>query len=104
MLNFIKNMFGTDKTDYKALVAAGAIILDVRSVGEFNSGHIAGAINMPVDTLQKNLGKLKDKNQVIITCCASGMRSGAAKNLLESNGYANVHNGGGWTGLKSKIS
>jgi phage shock protein E len=96
-------MFGTDKTDYKSLVSQGAIILDVRSVGEFNSGHIAGAINMPVDTLQKNLGKLKDKDKVIITCCASGMRSGAAKSLLESNGYTNVHNGGGWTSLQAKL-
>jgi phage shock protein E len=103
MLNFIKNLFGKDDTDYKTLVAEGAIILDVRSVGEFNSGHIEGAINMPVDNLAKNLGKLKDKNKVIITCCASGMRSGAAKSLLESNGYTNVYNGGGWAGLRSKI-
>ncbi len=104
MLNFIKKLFGKDDTDYKTLVAQGAIIVDVRSVGEFNSGHIDGAINMPVDNLAKNLGKLKDQNQVIITCCASGMRSGAAKNILQANGYANVHNGGGWTSLRSKIS
>jgi phage shock protein E len=103
MLNFIKKIFGKDDTDYKTLVSQGAIIVDVRSVGEFNGGHIAGAINIPVDTLAKNLGKLKDKNQVIITCCASGMRSGAAKSLLESNGYTNVYNGGGWAGLRSKI-
>lgn len=96
-------MFGTDKTDYKNLVAEGAIILDVRSVGEFGGGHINNAINIPVDTLAKNLSKLKDKNKAIITCCASGMRSEAAKGILEANGYTNVHNGGGWKTLQSKL-
>lgn len=96
-------MFGTDKTDYKNLIAEGAIILDVRSVGEFGGGHINNAINIPVDTLSKNLSKLKDKNKAIITCCASGMRSEAAKGILEANGYTNVHNGGGWKTLQSKL-
>ena len=103
MLDFIKNLFGTDKTDYKTLVAQGAIILDVRSSGEFSSGHISGAINISVDSLASNLAKLKDKNKVIITCCASGMRSGAAKSLLESKGYTQVYNGGGWRSLQGKL-
>ena len=80
----------------------GAIILDVRSKGEYQGGHIKGSINIPVDTLKKNLSKLK-KDSPIITCCASGMRSASAKSILKSNGFTEVHNGGGWSSLQNKI-
>lgn len=104
MINALKGLFGFGpKVDYKELVKQGAIILDVRSKGEFAGGHIKGALNISVDTLGNNLAKLKDKNKTIITCCASGMRSASAKSILKSNGYVNVHNGGGWGGLQSKI-
>lgn len=104
MLSTIKQLFGLGpKVDYAELVKQGAIILDVRSKGEYSSGSIKGSLNISLDQLNTNLSKLKDKNQPIITCCASGMRSASAKNILKSNGYTNVHNGGGWSSLKSKI-
>ena len=53
-------------------------------------------------SLPLTLNKLK-KDKVIITCCASGMRSAAAKNILKSNGFTEVHNGGGWMSLQNKI-
>jgi rhodanese-related sulfurtransferase len=49
------------------------------------------------------LGKLKDKNKPIITCCASWMRSASAKSILTSNGYTQVYNGSGWYGLQNKL-
>lgn len=104
MFDFIKNLFGGNNTDYADLVKNGAIIIDVRSKGEFSSGHIKGSINIPVNILSQNLSKLKDKDQAIITCCASGMRSASAKSILKGLGYTNVHNGGGWISLKNKIS
>ncbi|MGB2457945.1 MAG: rhodanese-like domain-containing protein, partial [Flavobacteriales bacterium] len=52
----------------------GALILDVRSPAEFENNHIKGAVNIPLNTLSKKLNKLK-KDKVIITCCASGIRS-----------------------------
>ena len=92
MINTIKNLFGMgSKTDYAQLVKEGAIILDVRSRGEFESGHIRGSMNIPVDQLLNNLNKLKDKSKPIITCCASGIRSVSAKNLLKSKGYSEVY-------------
>jgi len=104
MLNKIKKLFsGGPKADFAALAKQGAIILDVRSKGEYAGGHIKGSINISVDQLATNLSRLKDKNKAIITCCASGMRSASAKNILTSKGYANVHNGGGWNSLQSKI-
>jgi len=104
MLSTIKQLFGLGpKVDLSELVKNGAIILDVRSKGEYAGGHIKGSINIPVDTLGSNLSKLKDKNKPIITCCASGMRSASAKSILKSNGYTTVHNGGGWSSLQYKI-
>jgi rhodanese-related sulfurtransferase len=104
MINKIKNLLGMGpKADLTQLIKQGAVILDVRSKSEYASGHIRGSINISVDALNNNLDKLKDKNKPIITCCASGMRSAAAKSILKSNGFKEVHNGGGWLSLKHKI-
>jgi len=104
MLNALKNLFGFGpKVDYAELVKQGAVILDVRSKGEFAGGNVNGSMNIAVEQLSNNLNKLKDKNQTIITCCASGMRSASAKSILKANGFKNVYNGGGWMSLKNKI-
>jgi phage shock protein E len=105
MINTIKKLFGLGgpSVDLAALAQQGAIILDVRSKGEYASGHIKGSINIPVDQLNHSLSQLKDKQKPIITCCASGMRSASAKSILKANGYSEVHNGGGWSSLQSKI-
>jgi rhodanese-related sulfurtransferase len=104
MLGAIKKMFGFGKpaVNFSQLLKNGALIIDVRSKGEFSSGAIKGAKNIPLDTLLNSIGKI-DKSTTIITCCASGMRSGSAKNLLKSNGFTQVYNGGGWMTLKNKI-
>ncbi|MDP4268658.1 MAG: rhodanese-like domain-containing protein [Bacteroidota bacterium] len=104
MLNTIKQLLGFGpKVDYAELVKQGAIILDVRTKGEYAGGHIKGSVNISVDALSANLGKLKDKNKPIITCCASGMRSASAKSLLKSRGYQEVYNGGSWMSLNNKL-
>lgn len=104
MLQSLKNLFGFGpKTDYKALVQQGAEIIDVRTKGEFVSGHIKGSKNIPLNTLNSNLKQLKDKNKAYILCCASGMRSGSAKSILKSYGYTEVYNGGGWQSLQNKL-
>lgn len=98
-------MFGIGPSvNYAELIKEGAIILDVRSKGEYGSGHIRGSMNIAVEQLGNNLNKLKDKNKPIITCCASGMRSASAKSILRSKGYTQVYNGGSWTSLRNKIS
>lgn len=103
MLDTLKQIFGFGpKVDYAQLVKQGAVILDVRSKGEYQGGHIKGSINIPVDTLNNNLNKLK-KDKPIITCCASGIRSASAKSILKANGYTQVYNGGGWSSLQNKI-
>ena len=104
MFDAIKNLFGRSNTDYKKLVEIGGVVVDVRSKAEFNSGHVKGSINIPLDKLEASLSQLKDKNKPVITCCASGMRSGIAKKILMKNGYEEVYNGGGWVSLNGKIN
>jgi phage shock protein E len=104
MLNLIKKIFGGGPTvDYSELVKNGAMIVDVRTQAEFKQGHIKGAINIPLQTLQSSLGRI-NKNKPVITCCASGMRSASAKGILKGAGYSDVHNGGGWMSLQNKLN
>lgn len=105
MIETIKKLFGlSPKVDLGELIRNGATILDVRTKGEYSEGHIRGSVNISVDRLAQNIGKLKGKNNTIITCCASGMRSASAKGILRSNGFTNVHNGGSWMSLKRKYN
>lgn len=82
---------------------AGALVIDVRSAGEFNSGHLAKAINIPLDEIESELPKrVKDKSQVLLLHCQSGMRSGMAKKKLNGLGYTNAFNLGSY-GRAEKI-
>ncbi len=78
---------------------SGALVIDVRSPGEFSSGHLTKAINIPLAEIETALPKrVKDKNQVLLLHCASGMRSGMAKGKLMSLSHTNTFNFGssGW--------
>jgi len=90
------------KADFAEMVRKGATIVDVRSQNEYQGGHIKGSVNIPLPELQDNLSKIK-KGIPVITCCASGMRSAAAKNVLKASGYSEVYNGGGWMSLQGKL-
>lgn len=100
-MSFLELIFGK-KIDLQEVISSGAVILDVRTKDEFQSGHVRNSINMPLDNLQPNLKKL-DKNKPIITCCASGARSASAERILKSNGFDKVYNGGSWQSLKKYL-
>lgn len=75
----------------------GAMIIDVRSANEFESGHILQAYNMPLDRIEVTIpGVVKDKNKVLLLHCSTGVRSGIAKKKLEAIGYKNVFNLGSY--------
>lgn len=104
MIEKIRKFFGTRaKADLKELINSGAQIIDVRTREEYQRGHVNGSVNIPLQSLSRNLSKIR-KDKPVITCCASGMRSASAKTFLQSHGFADVYNGGGWQSLKHKIS
>ncbi len=75
----------------------GALVVDVRSASEFKSGHLPKSLNLPLDEIEVLvLRSVKDKNQVLLLHCQSGMRSGVAKTRLKGLGYANVFNLGSY--------
>jgi rhodanese-related sulfurtransferase len=63
------------------LVSAGALLLDVRSPQEFASGHIEGALNIPVQSLAKRMSELPQGKQLVVYC-RSGRRSATATKLI----------------------
>ncbi len=71
----------------------GALVVDVRTAAEFKAGHLADAVNIPLDELPDSLPRdIPDKNQVLLLHCLSGTRSGIARRILNSLGYQNVFN------------
>ncbi len=99
MLGFLKKLLGGGPSvDLGAIIEKGATIVDVRTPGEYAGGHIKGSVNIPLANLGSQMANLK-KDKPVITCCASGMRSGSAKSMLQSNGFE-VYNAGSWFALK----
>lgn len=101
MLGILKNIFGS-KQDLTGVVARGAVILDVRTVGEFNQGHGKTSKNIPLDQVSKNVEKIKKWGKPVITCCASGMRSASAASTLKSHGIE-AYNGGSWQSANNLV-
>ncbi|MDF2524654.1 MAG: NAD(FAD)-dependent dehydrogenase, partial [Clostridiales bacterium] len=71
------------------------ILLDVRTISEFNNGHIHGAVNMPVDSLRDRLNEL-DKSKAIVEYCQVGLRGYIADRILSQNGFKVVNVTGGY--------
>ncbi len=77
--------------DAHRLVETGARLVDVRTPGEFAAGHIAGAVNIPVQELERRMGELEGKDRPIVVYCRSGARSQNAARMLRGAGYTEVH-------------
>ena len=90
--------FGNNKEKIVEKLRDGATIVDVRTVEEYQAGHIDGAVNIPLHNLDKKLDQLRKKGS-IVTCCLSGGRSGQAADYLNANGIDTI-NGGGWRSLE----
>jgi len=94
--------FGSRKKIIEDYLSKGAQIIDVRVSGEFKTGHIKNAINIPLESVEGKAAQIKEFNKPVITCCVSGMRSSVAARKLRKAGLEAV-NGGSWYGLKMII-
>ena len=94
--------FGGKSESVKEYMDKGAVIIDVRTVGEFREGHIKNSKNIPLDNIFSKVNEIKRLEKPVIVCCRSGMRSAQAASILKNNGI-DVMNGGGWQSLENKL-
>ena len=71
------------------------LVVDVRTSEEFEDGAFPGAVNIPLDELQRRVAELGSKSREITLYCASGARSAYGQRGLQQMGFTNVKNGGG---------
>lgn len=81
-----------------ATIKTNQTVLDVRTPAEYMGGHVPGSINIPLQELITRLDEIRTLPQPITLCCASGIRSLQATNILKSEGIA-CENGGSWLNI-----
>jgi len=83
----------------------GALLVDVRTVEEFNAKHLTNAVNIPLDGIKEALPRrVPDKSKVLLLHCRSGRRSGIAEEQLRALGYTNAFNIGGYEQAEKIVS
>jgi len=88
--------------DYQA--TPGAVLLDVRTTQEYESGHIPGSKNIPLQVIDKVASVVENKDTVLYVYCQSGARSRQATSMLQGMGYTNVNNIGGIAAYSGKVA
>jgi phage shock protein E len=84
--------------------AKSILVIDVRTPEEYSAEHIGGAINIPVNVIEKEIeNHTRDKSQKILLYCRTGNRSGQALEILKSLGYVNVENIGGYEEAQKRL-
>lgn len=95
-MGLLSKLFGS-KTDYAALLDKKTPVIDVRTPGEFRSGHFKGSKNIPLGDLKNQIKNIKSEEVIVV--CKSGMRAAQAKSILKQNGIT-AHNAGPWQKLE----
>lgn len=100
----IFNLFGgsTSVDLVEQYLEKGAVVIDVRTIEEFEEGHVQGSKNIPLNTIGSHLQEIAGLNKPVITCCRSGARSGSAATILKQHGIDAI-NGGPWGNVANCI-
>lgn len=81
----------------RVLLRAGALVIDVRTAGEFVAGHLQQAVNLPLNEIETQVTRRVDrKDRVLLLHCKSGARSRAAVQQLRAMGYESAYNLGSY--------
>ena len=96
MFGIFKTLFSQgDSEGLRNALQKKAFLVDVRTPGEFASGSVPGAVNIPLDRVEQSLSRFKG-HETVVVFCRSGMRSSQALDILQRNGIKEVVNGGSW--------
>jgi len=103
LFNFFRNTtdINTGVAEYET--NDGAVLIDVRTAGEYRDGHIDGSVNMPLDRISSVENIVKDKSTPLYVYCLSGGRSGQAVSYLKQMGYTNAKSIGGISSYRGKV-
>lgn len=102
LLNLLFGSTNSNTEKLQDMLSNDAIIIDVRSKGEFQSGNVKGSINIPLQEIDNKIEKIKKLDRPAIVCCASGARSNQAARIIQSNGIE-CENGGSWNRVNQLI-
>ena len=94
VFDFLKKGRNMDE-EIQEYLAKGAVVIDVRTVPEFEQGHVEGSHNIVLDGVPYKIDEIKALGNSIIAVCRSGARSGSAANFLSQHGI-DIINGGPW--------
>lgn len=87
----------------EARETSGAVLVDVREADEYASGHIKGAVNVPLSDMERISSVVVDRTVPLFLYCASGVRSARAEKALKQMGYTNIRNIGGIRGYTGPL-
>ena len=105
VLFLMKQMGQVSAKDARALLGNGAMVVDVRTAGEFVSGHLPMALNLPLNEIEGDIAHfVRNKDQAMLLHCHSGVRSGIAIKKLKAMGYTNLHNLGSYERAATIVS
>jgi rhodanese-related sulfurtransferase len=93
-MGLLNMLFGNSAKEVETYLQKDAIILDVRTDGEYRADHISGAKHIPLQELEYRFQEIEKLNKPVIVHCASGMRSEKASKFLISCGIDAVNAGG----------
>lgn len=96
-------LFGTGKNSIKTALQNGAVIIDVRTVHEYDQGRIKGSINIPTDRLASSVERIRQFKKPVVFCGRYGAESSAAVRLMKKNGMKEIYDGGNWEKLLTVI-
>lgn len=100
MFNWIKSLFSSE--DLSPILERRPHLIDVRTPGEYRSGHGEGTENIPVKEVDAYIGQWQKESRPIIACCRSGTRSGMVVRKLKKKGLE-AYNAGSWQNLNRII-
>ena len=89
-------------TEIKDYLERGAIVLDVRTLEEWNEGHVEGSKHIVLTVIPSELEQIKSWGKPVIAVCRSGARSGQAAQFLSNNGIDTI-NGGPWQNVEQFV-
>lgn len=101
-MGLLGSLLGRSNKAAAELIKEGAVIIDVRTPGEFSGGHVAGSKNIPLGEIQKREKEIMKITKPVVFCCASGGRSGQATSYFKAKGL-NCENGGGWMSVNGMV-